>query len=98
MLNRRLFLGGLLVAGASAPAFVRSGVLMPVKQAIIVPDFSIEFVSFPRRKVYVDSTGQWSPAYPTMAAAMSAAIKHGDRVFVAPWHTEVCSTVLMMHP
>jgi hypothetical protein len=38
MLTRRLFLGGLLTAGACAPAIVRSGVLMPVRPAIIVPD------------------------------------------------------------
>lgn len=35
-ISRRLFLGGLLAA-ATAPAIVRSGVLMPVRPAIILP-------------------------------------------------------------
>jgi hypothetical protein len=42
MLTRRLFLGGLLAA-ATAPAIVRSGVLMPVRPAIILPpDTTVE--------------------------------------------------------
>jgi len=46
-LSRRLFLGGMLAAGASAPAIVRSGILMPVRPAILLPpDITMEIGRF----------------------------------------------------
>lgn len=39
-ITRRLFIAGML-AGIAAPAIVRSGVLMPIRPAIIVPDDAI---------------------------------------------------------
>lgn len=42
-MNRRGFLGAIL-ASAAAPAFVRSGILMPVRQPISVPG-DLEFIA-----------------------------------------------------
>jgi hypothetical protein len=61
MLTRRLFLGGLLTA-ATAPAIVRSGVLMPVKPEIIVPPagvLNLDMLHAARRQldaVHLDAT------------------------------------------
>lgn len=51
-MQRRGFLLGILAAGA-APAVVRSGVLMPVRPAIIVPNGGKIFVAI--NKAYVDA-------------------------------------------
>lgn len=82
-MQRRSFLGAILAA-CTAPAIVRSGVLMPIKQPIWVPPLIIrnELGEFSGFKIYSDAM-----ARPSMLHKWNRALSDSEVALISadPW-------------
>lgn len=84
--DRRSFIGTILTL-ATAPAIIRSGVLMPImaERKIILPRSSTVWVN---SWCSPNTPGYGITVFPTLAAAVAAAVSETETILVAPNHIE----------